>query len=215
MNDGALPQLRTQASRDDYASMARLARALHETGLSTREVLRECYAVDLPQEFFALAEDGPWRLGLMITNQPWRLTVPLERGGPNPEPTSRNSIERRLLALDPDLLPLLHLRLSDEAPIEMLPVICYRFSELRERRTTVFVVPGVADHPDEIGRTGDSLLDVLHAFQIADVRGLEEEFEHPANWGIGEVQQTHLDGAREMLARIDRLRSEVASYEGW
>jgi hypothetical protein len=195
--------------------MARLARTLLETGLNARQVLRECYAVDLPREFFALAEDGPWHLGLMTTNQPWRLARPLEWGGPHPEPNSRYPVERRLLALDPDLLPLLHLPVDDETPIEELPVLCYRFSELRERRTTVFSVPGTATRRDEVARRGDSLLAVLRELQAEDVRELGRQYSHPDNWGVGAVQTEHLDGARAMLKRIERLQAEVTSYEGW
>ncbi|MEV6131858.1 hypothetical protein AB0M05_34595 [Streptomyces violaceusniger] len=213
MDNDTLPRLRAEASRDDYASMARLARALFESGLSARQVLRECYAVDLPREFFALAEDGPWHLGLMTTNQPWRLAFPLERGGPHPEPNSLDPVERRLFALDPDLLPLLHLPVDDEAPMEELPVLCYRLSELHERRTTVLGVPGTATHRDEVARRGDSLLAILRDFQAEDLRELERQYDDQDGWGVGAVQEEHLDGARAMLERIDRLRNEVTSYE--
>jgi hypothetical protein len=43
----------------DYPSMARLARALYETGLGPREVVRDCYGVELPEEFFVLHEADP------------------------------------------------------------------------------------------------------------------------------------------------------------
>jgi hypothetical protein len=83
-------RLRGRASRDDYESMCRLARALYRTGLGPREVLAECFGVALPEEFFIIAEtqahpddDTPGYL----TNLPWELAVPLEQGGPAARPS--------------------------------------------------------------------------------------------------------------------------------
>jgi hypothetical protein len=108
VEESALRQLRAQASREDYSSMARLAHALYEHGLSVPEVMRECYGVDLPLEFVVLAEADLWRPGLLVvcTDQPWWLAVPPARGGPVAAADPSDGVERKLLALDPDLLPL-------------------------------------------------------------------------------------------------------------
>ncbi|MEV4066814.1 hypothetical protein [Nonomuraea dietziae] len=60
-----------------------------------------------------------------------------------------------------------------------------------------------------------SLLATLRELQAEDVRELGRQYAHQDNWGVGAVQVEHLDGARAMLKRIDRLRREVASYVGW
>ncbi|MEU4332798.1 hypothetical protein [Nonomuraea dietziae] len=60
-----------------------------------------------------------------------------------------------------------------------------------------------------------SLLATLRELQAEDVRELGRQYAHQDNWGVGAVQVEHLDGARAMLKRIDRLRREVASYAGW
>lgn len=141
MDESALGRLRAEASREDYSSMARLASALYENGLSVPEVMRECYGVDMPMEFLVLAEADLWRPGLLVacTDQPWRLAVPPARGGPvagsNPGP---DGVERKLLALDPDLLPLGYTLGAKSPSWENKEVLCYRLSELAAGRPTVF-----------------------------------------------------------------------------
>jgi hypothetical protein len=102
----SLEHLRTEASRDDYPSMARLARALYETGLGPREVLRECYGVEFPAEFFLLHDPDPILL-FLFTNQPAKLAVPLDRGGPPPNANPMSKCERDAFTRDPDLVPVL------------------------------------------------------------------------------------------------------------
>lgn len=85
------------AARRDYPAMSHRARSLHERGLTPEQVLRECYGIDCPREFFVICESEPTRLSLPVdfTNQPWKLAVPLASGGPRPTPDSMDRSERR------------------------------------------------------------------------------------------------------------------------
>lgn len=145
----SLEQVRIKASRDDYPSMARLARALYETGLGPREVLRECYGVAFPDEFFVLHEANPTLL-FLFTNQPANLAVPLDRGGPPPTADPMSNSERDALTRDPDLVPLL-LCLKAHAAFGGR-FLCYRLSELAAARSTVFTIERYPTRDSEITR---------------------------------------------------------------
>ena len=134
--------------------MARLARALYETGLTAEEVLRECYRVDFPAEVFVIADAGPYSLDTltMFTNQPWKLAVPLDRGGPAPTADSMAQTERKLIALDPDLLPLAGLLGHGAESEDDNLILCYRLSELSAGRSTVFDVWRKSRRRDEVRR---------------------------------------------------------------
>ncbi|WP_232384419.1 hypothetical protein [Actinomadura violacea] len=150
---------RGEPSRGDYASMARAALVLYGDGLTAPEVLRTCYGVELPEEFFVVAEADPYELDLSVdlTGQPWDLAVPPGQDGPGPMGDS----ERAILALDPDLLPLV--RLLDYEVVPNGTFGCYRLTELAAGRTTVFRVRVSDGHCGEAVRCADSLLDLLHA----------------------------------------------------
>lgn len=204
--------LRAGATRDNYASMARLARALYGTGLGPREVLRECYGVTFPDEVFVLAEGGLWRLHLLalFTNQPWQLALPPDRGGPAATPDGMVDMELRFLAGDPDLMPLVRIPAADPGREDR--VVCYRLSELRAGRSTVFRLFESSDAEDALG-CGGSLLEVLHAEHTASVRRLEKEQRSPLNWGAGSVDE-ELDQAYESLERVEELQRRVAERRG-
>ncbi|WP_189160522.1 hypothetical protein [Lentzea pudingi] len=149
----AIERLRAEVSRADYASMARLARALHDEGLNPREVLRQCYRVEFPEEFFVIAEAGPFTLDLRVdfSNQPWELAVPLDRGGPAVSPDSLHEIEQRIYVRDPDLVPLARLVNTDARHGDS--VLCYRLDELGAGRATVFSIWREVEPVSEIEHT--------------------------------------------------------------
>ncbi|MGW2326795.1 hypothetical protein ACWC5C_13635 [Streptomyces sp. NPDC001700] len=202
-------RLRAEATREDYASMARLALALYGTGLGPREVLRECYGVAFPEEIFVLAEGGLWRLRLLalFTNQPWQLAVPPGRGGPTAEPDGMVDTELRLLAQDSDLMPLVRVPAADPGREDR--IVCYRMDELRAGRSTVFRLFESSDAGDALG-CGGSLLEVLHAEHATSVRRLEKELRSPSNWGAGSVDDDEVDRAYASLERVEELQRQVA-----
>jgi hypothetical protein len=168
VSDHELDALRAQASRADLASMARLALALHADGLRQRDVIRECYGVDFPDEFFAIAADLPLA-GEWPSSFAWQVAVPPARGGALEQPYRWNYTELALYARDPDLVPLLSLYdLNTNYGGQQL---CYRLSELAAGRSAVFGVDTV--EPDEATWCGSSLLDVLLAYHSEILARLE------------------------------------------
>ncbi|MET9014048.1 hypothetical protein ACWCPX_14135 [Streptomyces olivaceoviridis] len=209
MTEAAVSRARAEASRGDYASMARLARALYETGLGPREVIRECYGTDFPDEFFLLAEKNPYTLDLLInfTNQPWRLAIPLRQGGPPPEPDSQDRIERRAFAYDPHLVPLA-LPLGVDTALKGR-VICYHLDELSAGRPTTFGIRKTVDIDDETERYDGSLLDILHQHHADFLRRLTNRSDLPSNRGTGAVDNEDIEEAQDILNRIEALQHEL------
>ncbi|MEV7867265.1 hypothetical protein AB0P17_14460 [Streptomyces sp. NPDC088124] len=199
-------QLRIEASSRKYGPMARLARALYETGLSPEQVLRECYAVDFPREVFVIAAAAPYTLGLLAkwANQPWQLAVPLDRGGPASRADPYEPKERRLNDLDPDLLPLVFLiRPGIDTEDDDL-VLCYRVTELAAGRSTIYGVHEEAETPAATPRD-DSLLAGLHKHHTNYLRELEEESENTE--GKGEYDLVHPEALREARSLVDRIET--------
>ncbi|MFD8282227.1 hypothetical protein ACFV47_23945 [Streptomyces solisilvae] len=209
MTSDAVDRLRAEAARDDYASMARLARALFGMGLGPHEVLHQCYGVAFPQEVFIIAEGGLWRLRLLalFTNQPWQLAVPPDRGGPAAEPDGLIDTELRLLAGDLDLMPLVRIPAADPGREDR--IVCYRLGELRAGRSTVFRLFESSAAEDALA-CGGSLLEVLHTEHTASVRRLEKELRSPSNWGAGSVDDDEVDRAYASLERVEELQRQVA-----
>jgi hypothetical protein len=201
-----LDRLRTDASRGDYASMARLAKALYDRGFHPREVLRECYSVEFPAEFFVLAELPMGRTDLLMifTNQPWKLALPPAAGETIMSPNELEEDERRIFDRDPDLVPLIYL--LGAAPWWANPVLCYRLSELATGRTTVFSISRKARPQDEITPRGDSALSVLHERHTRLLESLEWEIRQPSNRGAGAAGLDEIANARSSLARIENMR---------
>ncbi|WP_171164730.1 hypothetical protein [Streptomyces sp. I05A-00742] len=206
MTEDAVSRARAEASRGNYTSMAHLARALYETGLGPREVMRECYGTDFPEEFFLLAEKDPDTLDLLIdfTNQPWQLAIPLSQGGPPPEPDSRDWIERRAFAYDPQLVPLA-LPLGADTPLNGR-VICYHLDELSADRPTVFGIWKTMSIDDEIKRYDVSLLEIIHRHHADHLRLLIHQRHLPSNRGTGSVGAADIGEAQELLNRIEALQ---------
>ena len=214
MTGDAIERLRAEASRADYASMVRLALALYEDGLKPREVLRECYGVEFPEEFFVIAEAGPFTLDLRVdfTNQPWELAVPPARGGPASTPDSLDETERRIFARDPDLVPLARLFNTDARHGDS--VLCYRLDELGAERTTVFGIWREVEPGSEIERCGDSLLVVMHEHHADIHRMLEWQRHHPSNRGAGSVDAEEVNEARSSVEQVKELQRRLASRTG-
>ncbi|WP_431903413.1 hypothetical protein [Nonomuraea sp. bgisy101] len=200
-----------EASHADYPSMARLARALYETGLGPREVLRECYGVTFPEELFVVVDAGLWSLDLLayFTDQPWELAIPPDRGGPADTPGSMADTESLIVARDPDLMPLLQIPAAQAHEEDR--IVCYRLEELRAGRPTVFCL-GAEAYPSgqvregEAVRCGESMLAVLYEEHAASLRSLEEEVHRPWNRGAGSVSWDEVEQARESLALVAELR---------
>lgn len=220
MDGDELDRLAARASRADYRSMVRLARALYETGLNEREVLRRCFGFELPDEFFAIAAEPElfdddvvngvtYVSPLAYSNQPWQLAVPLARGGPDPEPDGVDRLEQWLLAVDPKFVPLLDF--TRTFPVAGGHLYCYHLDELRAGRTTVFGVPPGYDGKVEPVRLADSLLSVLHERFASAVRELERENAHESNRGAGSVVPEEIDVARRWLERVERVRRRLAA----
>jgi len=218
MSDEVITRLRAESSRGDYASMARLARALYDAGLGPREVLRRCYGVDLPEEFFVMVEtfyvvaDAGPRMGLFITcsNQPWELAIPPDRSGLQPVPHDMDDIEQMIFARDADLVPL---ALVHQSSRWVDFVLCYRLVELKAGRTTVFGIREKFTPLDEVVRCGESLLAVLHEHHADVLRGVERQFFHPSNRGAGSIDQQELDETRSLVGRVEELQRIVAARQ--
>jgi hypothetical protein len=212
MTEGPLERLRAEAARDDYPSMARLAQALYETGLSPREVLRECYGVEFPDEFFVLREADP-ELPFYFTNQPANLAIPLDRGGPPLTDDPMSNRERAVRARDPDLVPLV-LCLNNYVRFGGM-LLCYRLSELAAGRTTVFGIEYYATPDSQITRCADSLLAALHEHLAANAYWTEQERRRTAGHSGGStVDDEEVEMAHEMVGEIEELRRQVSSGHG-
>ncbi|GII62807.1 hypothetical protein Skr01_28920 [Sphaerisporangium krabiense] len=206
MTDEAIERLHAKASRADYASMARLAKALYAHGAHPREVLRRCYGVDFPPEYFLIAGQRRSGLHLLVTftNQPWKLGVPPSQGGSMPGPYQLiERTERRIFARDPDLVPLM--RLSGFGLKVYDTVICYRLTELRQGAATVFGIKQRANPDDAVVRLGDSMLEVLHAHHVDHVHHLEWVLEQPWNRGFGALDRKSVEDVRSLVEQIEDL----------
>jgi hypothetical protein len=210
------------ADRADYRSMARLARALHDGGLSEREVLGQCYDFELPAEFFAIAAEPEYfedvelngvtyMSPLTFCNQPWQMAVPLSRGGPEPQPDGVDRLEQWLLAIDPGFVCLLDHTHTFPAPGGYL--CCYHVDELRVGRSTVFGVAPGDDATVEPTRLADSLLSLLHEWSTRRLRELEREAQL-FDRGAGSVTDDELEVARRWLARDERLLLRLQADAG-
>jgi hypothetical protein len=208
-----LERLRTDAASRDYPAMARLARALYENGLTTEQVLHECYGVEFPRELIVIADANPYALDLLATwtNQPWQLAIPLNRGGPASRADTIEPMERRLHDLDPDLLPLLFLvRPGIDVDDDEL-VLCYRLTELTAGRPTIFGVRQAATRLDEVARRGDSLLAALHDHHAKYLHELEGELE---KWYRKEADFVDEDEVEEVRALLDQVEAFQRAAEG-
>jgi hypothetical protein len=185
---------------------------LYAEGVRSRQVLRQCYGVDLPEEFFATAgERLAWpRLMVHFTNQPWKLGIPANQGGPPLSPTElMDPTERRIFARDPDLVPLMELHGSGTKLDDT--VLCYRLTELRLGSTAVFGVKKSVDPADKIVYCGESLLAVLHAHHSDYLHRMEWIMEQPWNFGFGALDERAVDEARSLVGRVEALQRQAAS----
>lgn len=198
--------------RGDYSAMARLALSLYEAGLRPGEVLRRCYGVSFPQEFFILCEPQEMNGELLVDyfDQPWQMAVPPERGGPcDSALPRREERERALLARDPDLLPLL----VPLGPRERHggKTVGYRLSELAVGRTTVFALPRDARPDSPIERVGDSLLALLHEHHADAHKAARDQYNAPSNRGFGMVDADEVDELAALLRHVQDLQRRTTA----
>ncbi|HEX4815120.1 MAG TPA: hypothetical protein VFV66_20455 [Nonomuraea sp.] len=224
MADAMIRRLRRQSSRGDYASMVRLAKALYARGLNSRDVLRACYGVDFPEEFFVIAEeffavaeecfDDYWgrmvrpRLSVEFTGQPWGLGVPPSRGGPVAAPSLKDPVEKRIFACDRDLVPLM-------GPLSngnrwSHSVFCYRLSQLRVGHSTIFVIGNEAGRGSPVTFRSASLLEALHAHHTEYLRVAEGKRNEPGDWKEVVLTEWELDELRAAIERVEELLTRPA-----
>jgi hypothetical protein len=210
MTDSAVERLRARASRGDYTSITRLAKALYDRGLRARDVLRECYGADFPAEFFATAGERLSRPPLLatFTNLPWKLVAP---GESSPPSAPSEELEKRIFTRDPDLVPLV--RLIGSRTTRERPVICYRLSELRAGRTTIFGIKATATARDPITQRGESVLDVLRTHHADVLQHMEWLLDQPWNRGFGPEDQKAVNEVRSLLERIEELQRQATSRQ--
>ncbi|WP_139131721.1 hypothetical protein [Streptomyces sp. WMMB 714] len=180
--------------------------------MAPREVIRECYETELPEEFFLISEVGPYRLDwqFLFTNQPWQLAVPLSEGGPPPEPyLLLDRVERRIFGRDPGLIPLVR-ALNLDAYHGGL-IICYHVDELSVNCPITFGIPMEVGPDDEIERYDSSLLGVIHQHHSETLNLLIQRYNLSSNRGAGAVDWGEVEEAREAVAQIEELQLQVES----
>lgn len=222
MTEETVEVLRASSTRGDYRSMMRLAHALYAEGLEPREVLRQCYEVDFPEEFWVTVPERVRTPHLLaqFTNQPWDLAVPPSEGGADLYPLEQyEQIERTLFVREPDLIPLMHLMALRTSLVDT--VLCYRLTELRSGDTAIFGVkmvlnwdPVLDPEPDPeppIVHCGESLLSVLHQHHAEDLRNLERDYDDPENWNYTLVSRKSLAEVRSLVERVEAMQREVTS----
>ncbi|WP_285576625.1 hypothetical protein [Actinoallomurus iriomotensis] len=221
-----LEHLRMEASRDNYTSMVQLAQALYENRVSPRGVLRQCFKVEFPEEFFVIAEADPDLRGWLIGWSPllpWCLAIDLACGL-SLEPEPFDDTERDIFARDPDLIPLVTCRMGPAFFVWGFAgwCLCYRLSELKAGRTTVYrthspysnIDPGLDVAPDAVVRCGDSLMAALHQHYSDVLAGLEYERHASARQsGGGWTGDEEVEVAQSVLADIEELRRRGAERQ--
>jgi hypothetical protein len=192
--------------------MARLAVELHERGFTDREVIRECYGVEFPDEFFVIAGADRLKLGVEWTNLPWELVIPPERGGPADDPYPPWDMELWAFGLDPRLVPLGEP--DDDDAVHGGFLACYHLDELAEGRSTVFGLEirytwegdDRVYEDTETVRMGDSLLEVLREYEIDRQRMIQSQHDDPSNRsGFGYISREYVQGRRVHLERVEAL----------
>jgi hypothetical protein len=221
-----LEHLRMEASRDNYTSMVQLAQALYENGVSPRGVLRQCFKVEFPEEFFVIAEADPdlreWLIGWSPL-LPWYLAIDLARGL-SLESEPLDDTERDIFARDPDLIPLVTCRMGSAFFVWGFAgsCLCYRLSELKAGRTTIYrthspysnIDPAPDVAPDAVVRCGDSLMAALHQHHSDVLAGLEHERRASAHQsGGGWTGDEEVEVAQSVLADIEELRRRGAGRQ--
>ncbi|MBO0867082.1 MAG: hypothetical protein J2P15_00815 [Micromonosporaceae bacterium] len=212
MTHDPIARLRAQASRGDYASMVRLAVALYAQGLRPPRVLRECFGVEFPLEFFVTARANRTNPGLLAhyTNLPWQLGVPPDQGGPRRSALAMtDGSERRIFARDPDLVPLMLLVGYGSKFDDMM--VCYRLSELLAGSATVFGIKKTVDPGDQEARCGESLLAVLRAHHVSYLEHKEWIIQQPSEWGAGAHTRQDVDAAAALVRRVEELQREAGA----
>jgi hypothetical protein len=198
----------------DHHAMARLARALYESGLRPRQVLRKCYGVEFPEEFFVISE-AELETTDSFTILPWALARTLDRGGPPETTAPLDSLERRIMDRDRDLIPLCLCHGADEGTLDGAlggEFLCYRRTELAAGRSTVFGIAFEADPESPITVRGDSLLSALHEHSVADAIWAEQWRRRTAGHSGGSVfDDEDVATFRAIAVEIEELRRRLAA----
>lgn len=191
--------------------MAGRARQLLDAGNAPAEVLRVCYGVDFPAEFFVLSameavDEAPSALFCL---RPWSLIVPLDRGGPPAEPNALDDDQVRVSELDPSAIALLILSGEDYRHGGQL--LCYRREDLIAGRSTIIGFRRELEAGTRGRVVGDSLAAVIREHYADNVRNLEIEYASPHNRGAGTLDDFELDGARQNLACAEEFARRAAT----
>src|SRR6266508_2612080 len=205
-----LARLKAVASRSDYRSMVRFAVALAEHGHDDRAIIRMCYGVDCPDEFFMLSRHH-WQRYALATNLPWQLIAPPQQRRQSPDPDSMWRVELEAYAIDPGLVPIDYL--EDDYAEYGSALICYHLDELAAGRSTIF---GLDDRYGDHVRTfppgtvperyGPSWLAVLHGYERDKLRIVEEHYADLSNRGFGSIERKDVEKQLAEVRFVEELQ---------
>lgn len=200
--------------------MVALATALWHAGHDERGVLRGCYGVDFPDEFFMIVPEAmqPTHFELdtecYFPDLPWKLVVPPAAGGIKPERGGEVELELTAMEFDSRLAPVLE---TTNGYVEHGDaVLCYRLDELAEGRSTVYGCERAYDSErgdyfvgTEFTRYGDSLLGVLHEYTSDEVRRLTYLSTAPWSWGSDAILDDDIEAARQRVTVVEDIQRRL------
>jgi hypothetical protein len=197
-------------SRADFDSLIPWARRLFADGARPVDVMRAIYGVDLPPEFYLLAEAEAAGLADELPYHPmvhpWQLLVVADPGGePYTGDRWARRQEERAFAQHPDFLPVLQLAAITE-PRYNRYIIGYDLAALCGG--TVLVLGHRGDFPEtgaELRPVGESLLEMIHAIAVDDLSTRRAQLADPRNFGFGSIGDEQVDEAVEQLRHVEAL----------
>ena len=190
-------------ARGDYLAMVRRALELYEGRMNRRQVLRECYGVDFPEEFFTIVDSGldQFDWGATLTDLPWQLAIPPDRGGPDEGIPYAARLEGELLARDENLVPLAVLvgRHSTYGG----RVACYRLSDLAAGDESVALI--LEDLSAGTAPGAPSLLQMLRLHFADLIDRMHQQLDDPANARASIVEPEDIAEADSHLRRVEEM----------
>jgi hypothetical protein len=192
-------------------------------------VLGKDLDVAVPVELVLIAEHEtlPANLPLGFACRPLRLAGGV--GWSRYQPSGAAKLEKAITAMDPDLAPLLALDPESMPAVSALfepvvgrlgirgpqparhggQVLCYRLSELRRGRTTVYGVD--RGGAKAAVRRGESLSQVMYEHCADRMRLYEWECRQPWNYGFGAVDDRFVASAHRTFTMVDEVRGRFAT----
>ncbi|WP_411084764.1 hypothetical protein [Streptomyces sp. cmx-18-6] len=185
------------------------AHLLHERGLTSGQVLLNCYGVPFPFEIFILNESGKLanRFPVDFTNQPWKLISSQVKDSAQVHLSSMAKLEQVILDRDPDLVPLA--LLVDSSALHGGKLVCYRLTELSAGRSTVYSLPRCLPPDTDAVRAGESFLSVMHEHHASVHDQWQRRLDSVSNRGDGSMDEGTVAEARAWLNDIEDLQQQV------